>query len=381
MGKCYMKKISQLFFICLMSSPLLMAQQLNTNEHQDQDSLQSLSISAYTGVYFANFTDERAPNALQEVTTVSPRDERFGLNVAQIGVHYVSDRVRGNIIIHYGDIAEATWSEEFRAVQEANMGIRLTNHWWLDAGFFATHIGTESFLPKNNYTSATAVANYNEPFFQSGARIAYEGSERLDFAFWVVSGYNYFLDANDAKSVGIATSYAISERLKLTYTNLFGRESPDGQEPGQFRTYHNVYANWHPVDPWYITVGGDVGTQTHSNLDQPTATALMFNVLATVRYQFHPLYSVTARGEIFQDPSGFISGIYPTINNSIQGLELYGLTLSTEYRPMEGAYLRLEGRYLQTSDQLAIFDHDGLTNQRWEMMVTMGWEIDMSWHW
>ena len=349
--------------------------------YAQNDSTQNLSISAYTDVYFANFTDERAPNALQEVTTVSPRDERFGLNIAQIGAHYRSEKVRGNIIIHYGDIAEATWSEEFRAVQEANMGIHLANGWWLDAGFFATHIGTESFLPKNNFTSSTAVATYNEPFFQSGARLAYEGSERLDFAFWVVSGYNFFLDVNDAKSVGIAASYALNDALSLSYTNLFGRESLDGVEPAQYRTYHNLYANWHPADEWYLTLGGDLGTQTNSDLDRPTEMAVMFNALATVRYQFLPEYALTARGEIFQDPSGFISGVYPTTDFGINGLELYGLTLSAEYRPMKQAYLRLESRLLQTSDNLEIFDNGEPTNQRLEMMVTMGWEIERGWWW
>ena len=349
--------------------------------YAQNDSTQSLIISAYSDVYFANFTDERAPNALQEVTTVSPRDERFGLNIAQIGAHYRSDKVRGNIIIHYGDIAEATWSEEFRAVQEANMGIHLSNDWWLDAGFFATHIGTESFLPKNNYTSSTAVATYNEPFFQSGASLSYEGSERLDFAFWVVSGYNFFLDVNDAKSVGVAVSYVVSDELSLTYTNLFGRESLDGIEPTQIRTYHNAYANWQPEDEWFITLGGDLGTQSNSDLNNPTKMAVMFNALATVRYQFLPQYAITARGEVFQDPSGFISGVYTTTDFGINGLELYGLTLSAEYRPMELAYLRLEGRLLQVSENLEIFDNGSPTNQRLEMMVTMGWEIEKGWWW
>jgi hypothetical protein len=362
-------------------SLLLLLSFVSLGLYAQKDSTQNLSISAYTDVYFANFTDERAPNALQEVTTVSPRDERFGLNIAQIGAHYRSDKVRGNIIIHYGDIAEATWSEEFRAVQEANMGIHLANDWWLDAGFFATHIGTESFLPKNNFTSSTAVATYNEPFFQSGARLAYEGSERLDFAFWVVSGYNFFLDVNDAKSVGIAVSYEVSDALSLTYTNLFGRESLDGVEPAQFRTYHNLYANWQPAEAWYLTLGGDLGTQTNSDLDNPTEMAVMFNALATLRYQFLPQYAITARGEIFQDPSGFISGVYPTTGFGINGLELYGLTLSAEYRPMEQAYLRLEGRYLQTADQLEIFNNGDPTSQRLEMMVTMGWEIERGWWW
>lgn len=345
------------------------------------DSTQNLTFSAYIDVYFAGFSDRRSPNALQEVTTVSPRDQRFGLNVAQLGVHYHSERVRGNAIIHYGDIAQATWSDEFRAVQEANVGIRLADGWWLDGGFFATHIGTESFLPKNNLTSSTAVATYNEPFFQSGARLAYEGSDKFDAALWVVSGYNFFLDANNAKSVGLALTYYASDNLSLTYTNLFGRESLDDIMPRQFRTYHNAYVNWQPSPRWYLTLGGDLGTQTNSSLNNPRNTAVMFNALAVLRYQVDPHFAVTTRAEVFQDPDGFISGIYATDNFGISGLKLYGITLSTEYRPSDNAYLRLEGRILQTADDLLIFDDGSPTRQRLEAMVTMGWEVEYGWWW
>jgi len=109
--------------------------------------------------------------------------------------------------------------------------------------------------------------------------------------------------------------------------------------------------------------------------------AVMFNALAVIRYQFLPQYALTLRGEIFQDPSGFISGVYTTADFGINGLELYGLTLSAEYRPIEQAYLRLEGRLLQTSDNLEIFNNGDPTNQRLEMMVTMGWEIEQGWWW
>lgn len=160
--------------------------------------------------------------------------------------------------------------------------------------------------------------------------------------------------------------------MVLTYTNLFGRESSDGVEPAQFRTYHNLYANWNPTEAWYLRLGGDMGTQSNSDLDNPTNMAVMFNALATLRYQFLPQYALTARAEIFQDPSGFISGAYTTTDLSSSGLELYGLTLSAEYRPMEQTYFRLEGRYLQTADQLEIFNNGDPTNPRLEMMVTMG---------
>lgn len=334
-----------------------------------------ITLSGYTDVYYATFSAESPTNVLQPYTTVSPRSDRFGLNVAQIGVNYQAERLRGTVILHYGDIAEATWSETFRAVQEANVGLMLFDNWWLDAGFFATHIGTESFLPKNNFLSSTAVATFNEPFFQSGARLSYEGSETFTAQLHVVSGYNFFLDVNDAKSVGVLLSYYIDDQWSVTYTNLFGRESLDNVSPSQVRFYHNLYLNGSVNEKLLVTVGGDLGTQTNSQLDNGNATALMYNALATVRYQFNPAWSVTARGEVFSDPEGFISGTLPTELGGSEGLQLVGFTLGAEYRPTENSYVRIEGRNLTTDDNVVLFDQ-GTNNVRYEWMVTTGFYFD-----
>jgi len=332
-------------------------------------------FSGYVDAYYAVYTDSLDVNQLQQLSTVSPRSKRFGLNVAQLGIHYEDEKVRGNIVLHYGDIAKATWDPDFPMIQEANVGIELKDGWWLDGGFFTTHIGTEGFLPKDNYTSSTAVATYNEPFFQSGVRISYEGKERFDFQLWVLNGYNYFLDANDAKSIGVLLSYQFKENLQLTYTNLLGRESPDGLDTKQYRTYHNLYMNYNPTSKLHFILGGDLGTQSHSQLDHPGKTAIMYNALLTARYQFNMTYSVTGRAEIFQDPDGAISGTYANADSEEAGLEMTGYTLSTEYRPTPKSYIRMEVRYIHMMDRLGIFYDNRPTDQRIEGMVTIGVEF------
>lgn len=342
----------------------------------------TLTLSGYVDTYYAYFTDEVGRNELQLFTTVSPRSQQFGLNVGQFSTAYASEKLRGTFTLSYGDIAIATWSEEFPFIQEANAGIKLAPALWLDAGFFITHIGTESFLPKNNMLSSTAVATYNEPFYQAGARLAYEGVDKLDAQLWVLNGYNYFLDFNDAKSVGLYLSYAFSDQLSLTYTNLFGNEAPDDATFSQFRTYQNLYLNAQ-LNKWYLTLGGDVGIQSNTAFRSPlrrgeqAETATMYNALATLRYQFTPQLSITGRGEVFQDEWGFISGTLPTIGAREEGLQVLGLTLGAEYRPVENAYLRLESRYLNTEDQLQIFsENDRLSDRRWEVLATLGFTFD-----
>lgn len=103
----------------------------------------------------------------------------------------------------------------------------------------------------------------------------------------------------------------------------------------------------------------------------------MYNALATLRYQFLPAFSFTARGEVFQDRHGFISGLLPTIGAGPPGLlRWWGATLGSEYIPQEGAYVRGEVRYLKADDQLEIFFIDGRSSRRWEAMITLGYNFN-----
>lgn len=347
---------------------------------QTQKQAPTLTISGYVDAYYAYFTDSLPPNALQAYTTVSPRNERIGLNMAQLSMAYASEKLRSAVTLHAGDIAEATWSDEFTLIQEANVGVLLVKSLWLDAGFFHTHIGTESFLPKNDFLSSTAVATYNEPFYQSGARLSYEPGGKFNAELWVLNGYNRFLDNNDAKSVGLLASYAFQENLSLTYTSLFGRESDQGAVLQQFRTYQNLYLNTSWKKKVYLIAGADFGSQTNSSLSNIRKTAYMYNWLLTSRYQFTPQFSATVRAERFKDQEGFISGVLTEPTGALQGLQLWGLTAGVEYKPAEGAYLRLEGRQLKAEN--TIFHTKGAyTNQRTEVHLTFGIAFDKIFSW
>lgn len=348
---------------------------------QDETAAQRFTLSGYIDTYYAYFTDSLGPDALQRYTTVAPRSRRFGLNIAQVTGDYSGDRLRGALTLHYGDIAEATWADPFRMIQEAHLGFRLGGGWWVDGGFFTTHIGTESFLPKNNWLSSTAVATYNEPFYQSGARLSYEGAGPWAVQLWVVSGYNFFLDANDAKSVGLSLSFAPADMFSITYTNLFGRESPDGTAPRQFRTYHNLYVNWQPTQRLAFKIGGDLGTQSNARVNDGNGLAWMYNALLTTRFQVAPQWAMTARGELFRDPHGYISGRLPQTGGGLQGLEVTGLTLGIEHRPEARAFLRAEARYLKTPDDLFIFWNGGPARERWEFILTAGLTLERAWNW
>ncbi len=340
----------------------------------------SLTVSGYMDAYYAYYTDSLPPNSLQAFTTVSPRSNRIGLNVAQLSLAYAAEKLRSTLTLHAGDIAQATWSEDFPLLQEAHVGVLLSKSLWFDAGFFHTHIGTESFLPKNDMLSSTAVATYNEPFYQSGARLSYAPVEKLNAQLWLLNGYNRFLDNNNAKSIGLLLSYKFKDNLSISYSSLFGKESDEGVRPKQFRSYHNVYLSSNWKKKLFLIVGADVGNQTNSSLLKNNEAALMYNGLLTSRYQFTSAFSATIRAEYFNDPEGFISGVLQEPDGSLRGLQLWGITAGVEYIPAEGAYLRMETRHLQAENH--IFHSAGaLTGKRTEVQLTFGIAYDKVFSW
>lgn len=133
-------------------SAILMVLSFGHISAQDEENdSHKMTLSSYVDGYFSGYNTDLGQEKFQPFITVGARDNYFGVNIAQIGLSYEDKDIRGNVILHYGDIPQATWSSDFNVIQQANVGVRIMDGLWLDAGFFSTHIGTESFLQKTNF--------------------------------------------------------------------------------------------------------------------------------------------------------------------------------------------------------------------------------------
>ncbi|ALM20166.1 hypothetical protein AAT17_02330 [Nonlabens sp. MIC269] len=347
-----------------------------TGTSQEETTEKKLTVDFYLDTYYANVPNG-SHDGFRSFTTTSNRNNQIGLNIAQLGAQYESKDVRASLTLHYGDIAKATWSDDFNEVQTATVGLRLFKTLWLDAGFFTTHIGTESFLPKNNWTASTAVATFNEPFYQAGAKLSNQFNENWYAELWVLNGYNQFVDENDELSVGALLTYAFNDRTSITYTNIFGQEATLDDPVSRYRTYHNAYLNTQFSERWWLTAGFDIGSQTNSELETGK-TAWMYNALLTAKFQQNNKWSYTSRIELFKDQNGFISGIVPSQLTVDEGLSVYGITLSTEYKPTEYSFLRFEARRLASTNDAQIFEQNTSTS-RYEFIINLGIVWDRSW--
>lgn len=100
---------------------------------QSKDSAK-IKISGYVDVYYALYNDSVGMGNFQKFPTISPVSNNFGLNTAQVTFKYDGKNVRGQVILHYGDIARSAWASDFNNVMKAHVGVRISKNAWIDAG-------------------------------------------------------------------------------------------------------------------------------------------------------------------------------------------------------------------------------------------------------
>ncbi len=345
---------------------------------QKLDTVSTFSITGYIDAYYAYYSDSVGPGKIQKFGSTSPRSNSPSLNIAQLTMQYNADKIRGTVALHFGDIPAATWAPApYNNLMEAHVGVKIYSKLWIDAGFFRTHLGTEYLLPVENIASSVAVGTYYEPFYESGLRLNFDPTTKLEINLFLLNGYGMFIDNNNKKSFGMGVTYGFNDNLNIGYTNYIGDDTPPGVAGGHLRIAQNAFLNYQHKK-LKIQVGGDYYMQQNSDLATGTKYANMYSALATARYQLRNKLAVYARGEVFNDPDGFMSTIITDYNGKKTGYKLWGATAGVEYKPTAESYVRLEGRRLQMDQDQYIYYHDGeYYNYRYEVMVNAGVTFDL----
>jgi len=324
---------------------------------------ENFRINANIDFYYAFDTDKG--KKIREFSSESLIRDEFRLNLARISAAYYNDFFRGKLSLHYGDIPKYNWLTDNPNLGEANIGFSPLKNLWIDAGYFITHVGAESFPSDNFFSSFSLVSNY-QPFYQSGIIFSYDFSSEISSSLFILNGYNLIEDNNKNKSFGVSFSYFPSDNISVTYNNIFGNEIPEGS-PGKFHILNNLVLNFLPCERLETLLDIDFGMQEKSKVNFPDETAYAYGIMLSGRFKLLPVLSTSLRGEFYEDADGVYSGL---ITND-RGLKGNGITLGFEYNPVKNSYIRLEGRYIRLNNEAKIF-YNG-NNDRGEVIFSMGY--------
>ena len=302
-------------------------------------------------------------------SVVNGQKDNFGINIAQVSADVNHNNLaRGKVTLHYGDMPQQVWTGlgvGYPAVQEAYAGIMVLENLWVDAGYFLTHIGGESLLPKDNWLSSHSMVTFYEPFYQAGLRFSYE-ADKLTAQLHVLNGNGIFEDNNLNKTVGLYLGYQISDQFSASYANVIGNEVPGSPNNAQTHMYHNVCLNFDVNEQFQTKAQIDLASLGENEAGTIDSKSFMgFSVQG--RYAFTPKYAATLRFAYVDDKDGIYGA------NTYENL--MGITAGFQYQPTNFSYFRLEGRMLSAGEETFLVDGEA-EKSRMEVMLNMGVWID-----
>lgn len=314
---------------------------------------QTLSYGGFVDTQYA--FDLNAPSqGDRSYTTQAARHNEFNINLAYFDLNYTSSRIRSRLALQGGTSVQVNYAGEpnngkvsgaelSQHFQEARIGYKINDTTWIDAGIFFSHVGGESWLPRDNLTlTRSLVADYS-PYYLSGVKITNQATERLQLLLLVTNGWQNVSENNQDKNLGTGIEYSF-DTFRVAYNAMFGNEvsPPSGSIPSQsgFRHFHNIIIRSRNLDNWDWLLQFDQGFQKKAS----SQWSHWYGAVAIARFRWSDDQKISTRLEFYNDPDQVII----TTGNpfSFNG---YGGSIGWDQTLDKNVLWRIEVRYLKTS--------------------------------
>lgn len=319
-----------------------------------QDTLKPVSpltISGYAEAYYNYDLNKPSDNNRPGFLYSHNRHNEFNLNLGFIKAAYSKERIRANFALAAGTYMNANYAAEtgvLKNVLEANAGYQLSSkkNIWFDIGIMPSHIGFESAVGKDCWTLTRSLLAENSPYFESGAKLSYTSDNgKLGLGVMALNGWQRItrVNANSLMSWGTQVIVKPSAKVTLNYSTFLGTDKPDSAR--LIRIFHNLYGIFQFNDKIGLTTGFDIGTEQVSKGSSDKNT--WYSPVAIVRFTPTAKWAFALRGEYYSDEKGVIIA-----TGTPNGFKTTGISLNIDYMPAANMVLRLEGRNLQSRDEL-----------------------------
>ena len=224
-------------------------------------------------------------------------------------------------------------------------------------GKFGTTMGYESTFTEENFNwSAGNQWTFLEPFTHTGVMLSYQATPELELKATIMNGWDVVADNNNAKSFMGTATYTLNDSISMALTG-FGGPEQDGSS-----------ANWRKgVDFWYDqkfspkvegVVQLDYGQE--SAADANGRRAEWCGVGGWLVYTFTTKWNVALRTDYVKDNDGARTSDTPSLSPfpANDGQELTSVTLTVNFKPVDGLRLAPEFRWDHSSLENAFEGHD-----------------------
>jgi len=335
---------------------------------QTDSTASPLTFSGYVEVYY-NYDFNKTPNHTRPSFVYSyNRSNEVNLNLGYIKAAYQERNVRANLALATGTYMNANYAAEpgvLKNIYEANVGVKISKKHdvWIDAGVFASHIGFESAVGKDDWTLTRNIVSDNTPYYESGAKISYTSNNSKWFiSGLVLNGWQRIqrVDGNNTLAFGHQLTFKPNSKVTLNSSSFVGNDKPDSIK--QIRYYHNFYGIFQITNKFAFIAGFDIGAQQKSkgssSYNQWYAPVLIMKLSPNAKN------NVAARIEYYDDAKGVI------INTGTpNGFNTWGYSLDYDYLIRDNVMWRVEARCFSSKDEIFAKDNN-TTNTNNNFFIT-----------
>ena len=340
-----------------------------------QDS-STVSISGFVDVYYSKNVASPATR-MNTLRNFDIDENQINLSLAELVFQKKADPVgfridldfgSANDVVHgiapYGTNSVSTLSYVQQAYVSAviPIGSGLT----VDAGKFVTHMGYEVIESKDNWNYGRSLLfAWAVPYYHTGIRMMYPLAGNLTIGVHVVNGWNSVVDNNDKLSLGCTVNYAPGPSTSIILNAMDGFEQPTGADIGK-KTVFDLIVTHQLWDGFSLTLNADYGEERLAVTGTSSTVLPTWKGIAIYgRYTIGPKSAIALRGEVFDDPMGYATGL------GVSGLNVKEITATYEYKFTDALLIRGESRY--DFANAAIFDkNDDVKSQNAQLTFLVG---------
>lgn len=320
-----------------------------------------LTISGYAEVYYQYDTNNPLNNKRPGFVYSHNRNNEVSLNLAFLKANYSTEKLRANLALGVGSYMSANYASEpdvLKNIYEGNVGFKISkNHdLWIDAGIFSSHIGFESAVGKDNWTLTRSLFADNSPYFETGAKISYTSpSGKWFVSGLILNGWQRIqrVEGNSTPAFGHQVIYKPSAKLTLNSSSFVGNDKPDSIR--QMRYFHNFYGIYQVNEKFGITAGFDIGAEQKQKGSNDYNT--WFTPVLIAKFNATKKFSITARGEYYQDKAGVIIA-----TRTPNGFKTFGYSLNADYAILPNLVWRTEVKNLNSKDDIFVKRNEFFTS-------------------
>ena len=340
-----MKKLALLACLVLGSTISIFAQ-------EDTIQNKTVSVSGYVEAYYMRDFNNPIANTRPAFVYSHNRNNEVNINMALLKATYGTENTRATVALATGTYMNANYAAEpgvLKNIYEANAGVRISkrHNLWIDAGIFSSHLGFESAIGKDNWTLTRSLFADNSPYFETGAKVSYtSASGKLFLSGLVLNGWQRIqrVDGNSLPAFGHQLVYKPTDNLTINSGSFIGSDKADSVR--QMRYFHNLYVIYQLNTAFGVTAGFDIGAEQKEK--GSSSYNMWYTPVLIARYIGSDKFSLTVRGEYYQDKKGIIIS-----TEAKNGFQTFGYSINADYAILPNVLWRTELRNL--SNKEAIF--------------------------